>query len=203
MNSSLQAVIPLTRYQFHWHWWASAVLLPHSARRFAAGLVPFVTLFDGVTDGAPTSPFFPLCPVGKATLVKDAILPGMKIGLIPGPREVSVKPLTGIGIQLKTDMKRKQLLYLNSHIDPRVLEGSVVMPERIIPEAILLRKPGEAKYLTAARLIKEKESTEVLVYRWMLLIHPELDPEPGAVFEAAILDKNAAILYPLGMLFDK
>jgi hypothetical protein len=180
--------------------WASK---DSSARRFAADLVPFVTLFDDVTDGASTGPFFPLCPVGKATVVKDAILPDMKIGFIPGPREVSVKPPTGIGIQLKTDTKRKQLLYLNSHIDPRVLEGGVVIPERITPEAILLRKPGEAKYLTAARLIKEKESVEGIVYRWIFLIHPELDPEPGGGFEAAILDEKAAMLYPLGMLFEK
>jgi hypothetical protein len=180
--------------------WASK---DSSTRRFAAGLVPFVTLFDDVADGAPTGPFFPLCPVGKATVVKDAILPDMKIRFIAGPREVSVKPSAGIGIQLKTDTKRKQVLYLNSHINPRVLEGSVLIPERITPEAILLRKPGEANYLTAARLIKEKESVEGVVYRWMFLIHPELDPEPGAGFEAAILDEKGAILYPLGMLFDK
>jgi hypothetical protein len=176
--------------------WASK---DSSARRFAADLVPFVTLFDTVTDGAATGPFFPLCPVGQATVVKDAILPDMKIGFIPGPREVSVKPPAGIGIQLKTDTKRKQVLYLNSHINPRVLEGSVLISESITPLAILLRKPGEVKYLAAARLIKGKESVEGSVYRWMFLILPELDSEPGGGFEAAVLDEKAAILYPLGM----
>jgi hypothetical protein len=179
--------------------WASK---DSSARRLAAGLLPFATLFDGVTDGVPTGPFYSLCPVGKAAIIGKDILPAMKVDFIPGLRDLKVTPLAGIGVQLKTDAKCKHVLYLNSHIDPRVLEGRVWIPERITPQAILLRKPGEAKYLAAAMLVKEEQSAKgFFVYRWMFLILPELDPDPRAGFEAAVLDEKGATLYPLETAF--
>ena len=179
--------------------WASK---DSSARRLAAGLLPFATLFDDVTDGVPTGPFYSLCPVGKAAIIGKDILPAMKVDFIPGLRDLKVTPLAGIGVQLKTDAKCKHVLYLNGHIDPRVLEGRVRIPERITPQAILLRKPGEAKYVAAARLVKEEQSAKgFFVYRWMFLILPELDPDPRTGFEAAVLDEEGAILYPLETAF--
>ena len=83
-------------------------------------------------------------------------------------------------------------------MDPRVIEGWVRFPERITLQAILLKKPGEEKFLTAARLDKEKGSeTGFSVYRWKFLILPMLDPDPGARLEAALLDEKGAVLFPL------
>ena len=173
-----------------------------SIRRLAASILPFVTLFDDATDGVPTGPFFPLCPVDKATIFNGVILPGMKVGFIPGPGDVKVMPLAGVGVQVKTDVKMKNVLYLSHHINLRVIEGWVRVPERITPQAILLRKSGAAKFLAVAGLVKEKQSVEgFFVYRWKFLILPILAPDPGAGFEAALLDEKAAILYPLGNAF--
>ncbi|HTD15356.1 MAG TPA: hypothetical protein VK673_09265 [Chthoniobacterales bacterium] len=176
--------------------WASG---DSSMRRFTAGLLPFFTLFDGATDGVSTGPFYPLCPVDNSKLISWAILPAMKVGFIPGPRDITVTPLADFGVQVETDVKRKTVLYLSHHTDPRVVEGWVQIPERITPHAILLRKPGEEKFLTAAKLEKEKGSEKGLFkYRWQFLILPVLDPDPGARFEAALLDEKEAMLFPLG-----
>jgi hypothetical protein len=168
-----------------------------SMRRFTTSLLPFFNLFDSATDGVPTGPFFSLCPVDNCKLINGAILPAVKVGFIPGPREVNVTPLECIGVQVETDVKRETVVYLSHHIDPRVVGGWVRIPERITPQAILLRKPGEEKFLTAARLEKEKGSPKGLsVYRWKLVILPKLDPDRGARFEAALLDEKEAILFP-------
>ena len=175
--------------------WASG---DSSMKRFTAGLLPFFTLFDGATDGVSTGPFFPLSPVDNSKLIKWAILPAMKVGFIPGPRDITVTPLADFDVQVETDVKRKTVLYLSHHTDPRVLEGWVRIPERITAQAILLRKPGEEKFLTAAKLEKEKGSENGLSkYRWQFLILPALDPDPGARFEAALLDEKEAVLFPL------
>jgi hypothetical protein len=89
----------------------------------------------------PTGPFFPLCPVDNCKLVNGAILPAMKVGFIPGPRQVKVTPLEGIEVQVETDVKRKTVVYLSHQMDPRVIEGRVRFPERITPQAILLKNP--------------------------------------------------------------
>jgi hypothetical protein len=47
----------------------------------------------------------------------------MKVGFIPDPRDVNVTPLADVVIQVKTDMKRKGVLYLSHHENPRVVEG--------------------------------------------------------------------------------
>jgi hypothetical protein len=176
--------------------WASE---DFSMKRFTASLLSFCTLFDGATDGVSTGPFFPLCPVGKCTLVNGAILPAMNVGFIPGPRDVNVMPLADVGLQVETDMQRKTVLYLSVHVNPRVVEGWVRIPEKITPQAILIRKPGHAKFLTATRLEKDKRSENGFsLYRWKFLILPILDPDSGSRFEAALLDEKEAILFPLG-----
>ena len=95
-------------------------------------------------------------------------------------------------------------MYLSHLLMPRVVEGWVRIPKEITPQAILLRKPGEEKFLTAARLEKERQSEDGFsLYRWEVLMLPILDPHPGTGFEAALLDEKSAILYPLGYTFNK
>lgn len=174
-----------------------------AARRFTAGLLPFVTLFDKATDGVATGPFYPLCPVDNSKFIDGAIFPGMKAGLISGPREVKVTHAADIEVHVQTDVERKTVVYLSHRMVPRVVEGWVRIPKEIgNPQAILLRKPGEEKFLAATRLEKEKQSENGFsLYRWEFLVLPILDPHPGTGFEAALLNEKSAILYPLGYVF--
>jgi len=72
----------------------------------------------------------------------------------------------------------------------------VRIPEQIVPQAILLRKPAEEKFLAAAGLEKKGQSGNGFsVYRWQFLIDQRLDQHPETGFEAALLDESAGILY--------
>lgn len=173
-----------------------------SLRRLSASLLPFINLFDPAVDGVPTGPFYPLCPVDKCDIVARCIPLAMKMGVISGPREVEIEPLPGIDVQVETDVQRKKLVYLSHQTMPRVIEGSVRIPEKITPQAILLRKPAEEKFLTAARLEKKGRSENGFSsYRWQFLVDQRLDSQSQTGFEAALLDESAGILYALGNTF--
>ena len=173
-----------------------------SLRHLSASLLPYISLFDSVADGVPTGPFYPLCPVDKSAIVSGCIVPAMKVGMIPGPKEVKKEPLPGIGVQVESDEQRKRLVYLSHQTMPRVVEGWVRIPERIIPQAILLKKPTADKYLAAASLEKKGRSENGFsAYRWRILIYQRLDSHSQTGFEAALLDESAGILYPLGNTF--
>ena len=167
-------------------------------KSLSAGLLPFISLFDSAADGVSTGPFYPLCTVDKSAVVAWGILPAMKVGVIPGPREVKITPLPGVAVQVETDVPRKRVVYLSHQTMPRVVEGWVRIPEQIVPQAILLRKPAEEKFLAAARLEKKEQSGNGFsVYRWQFLIDQRLDQHPETGFEAALLDESAGILYAL------
>ena len=126
----------------------------------------------------------------------------MKAGVIPGPREGKITPLPGIHVQVETDVQRKRVVYLSHQTMSRVVEGWVRIPERIIPQAILLRKPAEEKFFTAARLEKKGQSENGFsVYRWQFLIDKRSDSHSQTGFEAALLDESGGILYALGNTF--
>jgi len=178
--------------------WASG---DSSLRRLSASLLPFINLFDSAGDGVSTGPFYPLYPVDKC-VVAEGILPAMKVGVIPGPREVKITPLPGVAVQVESDVQRKRVVYLSHQTMPRVVEGWVRIPDQIISQAILLRKPAEGRFLTAARLEKKGRSgSGFSVYRLQFLIDQRLDPHPETGFEAALLDASGGILYTLGNTF--
>jgi hypothetical protein len=179
--------------------WASG---DSSMRRLSLGLLPFISLFDSAADGVSTGPFYPLSTVDKSAVVAWGILPAMKVGVIPGPREVKITPLQGIAIQVETNVQRKRVVYLSHQTMPRVLEGWVRIPEELIPQAILIRKPAQEKFFAAAWLEKKGQSGNGFsVYRWQFLIDQRLDPRPETGFEAALFDERAGILYTLGDAF--
>jgi len=179
--------------------WASG---ESSLRRLSASLLPFISFFDSAADGVSTGPFYPLCPVDKSAVVAWGVVPAMKAGVIPGPREGKITPLPGIHVQVETDVQRKRVVYLSHQTMSRVVEGWVRIPERIIPQAILLRKPAEEKFFTAARLEKKGQSENGFsVYRWQFLIDKRSDSHSQTGFEAALLDESGGILYALGNTF--
>jgi hypothetical protein len=175
-----------------------------AVRRFTASLLPFVTLFDKATDGVATGPFYPLCPVDNCKFIDGAIFPGMKAGLISGPREVNVTRAAGIQVQVQTDEKRKTVMYLSHRMMSRVIEGWIRIPKEIDPQAILLRKPGEEKFLAAARLEKEKQlENGFSLYRWEFLMLPIVDPIPEPDLKRPCLMKSRRFFIRWDMSFNK
>jgi len=142
-----------------------------SMRRLSLGLLPFISLFDSAADGVSTGPFYPLCTVDKSAVVAWGILPAMKVGVIPGPREVKITPLPGVAVQVETDVQRKRVVYLSRQTMPRVLEGWVRIPEELIPQAILIRKPAQEKFFCSS-LVRKEGAIRKRIFRVPLAVPP-------------------------------